>query len=88
MPSQDYHALLKRARENLPDDISRQSRFELPEVDVLYEGKTTVWRNFGDVADTIRRDHMHFFQYMQNGYFGTVTVSKACRIFKSISGIF
>lgn len=65
MPSRDYQALLKRARENLPDDISRKSRFELPEVDVLYEGKTTVWRNFGDVADTIRRDHMAFFQYMQ-----------------------
>ena len=65
MPSDEYISLLKRARENLPDDISRQSRFELPEVDVLYEGKTTVWRNFGDVADTIRRDHMHFFQYMQ-----------------------
>ncbi len=65
MPSQDYQALLKRARDNLPDDISKGSRFELPEVDVLYEGKTTVWRNFGDVADTIRRDHMAFFQYIQ-----------------------
>ena len=33
MPSQDYQALLKRARDNLPDDISKGSRFELPEVD-------------------------------------------------------
>lgn len=64
MSGEEYKALLKRARERLPDDISRKSRFELPEVDVLYEGKTTVWRNFGDVADTIRRDHQSFFQYM------------------------
>ena len=64
MSGEEYKALLKRARERLPDDISRKSRFELPEVDVLYEGKTTVWRNFGDVADVIRRDHQSFFQYM------------------------
>jgi translation initiation factor 2 subunit 2 len=64
MPGDDYHALLKRAREQLPDKITKASRFELPEVDVLYEGKTTVWRNFGDVADTVRREHMAFFQYM------------------------
>lgn len=64
MSGEEYQALLKRARERLPDDISRKSRFELPEVDVLYEGKTTVWRNFGDVADVIRRDHQSFFQYM------------------------
>ena len=64
MPGDDYRALLKRAKENLPDDVTKRSRFELPEVDVLYEGKTTVWRNFGDVADTLRREHMAFFQYM------------------------
>jgi translation initiation factor 2 subunit 2 len=64
MPGDDYHALLKRARERLPDDISKASRFELPEIEVLYEGKITVWRNFGDVADVIRRDHLTFFQYM------------------------
>lgn len=64
MSGDDYHALLQRARERLPDNISKASRFELPEIDVLYEGKTTVWRNFGDVADVIRREHLAFFQYM------------------------
>jgi len=64
MPENDYHALLRRAREQLPEDISRASRFELPEVDVLYEGKTTVWRNFADINETIRRDESQFFQYM------------------------
>jgi translation initiation factor 2 subunit 2 len=64
MPGDDYHALLKRARDQLPDKVTKVSRFDIPEVDVLYEGKTTVWRNFGEVADTLRREHMHFFQYM------------------------
>jgi translation initiation factor 2 subunit 2 len=64
MPGDDYHALLKRAREQLPDKVTKASRFEMPEADVLYEGKTTVWRNFGDTADLVRRDHMSFFQYM------------------------
>lgn len=64
MPGDDYHALLKRAKERIPDKVSKRSRFELPELDVLYEGKTTVWRNFGDVADVIRRDGSSLVQYM------------------------
>ena len=64
MPGDDYRALLSRAREQLPETVTNRSRFEVPDIDVLYEGKITVWRNFGDVADLIRRDHSSFIQYM------------------------
>jgi translation initiation factor 2 subunit 2 len=63
-PGDDYASLLRRARSQLPEKVTKRSRFELPEIDVLYEGKTTVWRNFGEVADLLRRDQMTFFQYM------------------------
>jgi len=65
MPEGDeYRSLLLRAKSRIPDTVSRRGRFNPPEVDVLYEGKTTVWRNFADVADVIRRDQVHLFQYM------------------------
>lgn len=60
----DYSQLLQRARDRLPEKVSRASRFELPEVDVLYEGKTTVWRNFEDIAELVRRDTGSLIQYM------------------------
>lgn len=61
---EDYQQLLERLRESLPDTITAQSRFKLPELEVLYEGKTTVLRNFGDVVDTINREAAHIMAYL------------------------
>jgi len=52
----DYKALLARARGKLPEKAQAMERFQLPEMDVIYEGKTTVFRNFGDIVDLIRRE--------------------------------
>jgi translation initiation factor 2 subunit 2 len=52
----DYKALLARARSKLPEKAIAKERFQLPEMDVIYEGKTTVLRNFGDIVDLIRRE--------------------------------
>jgi translation initiation factor 2 subunit 2 len=54
--NEDYKALLARARGKLPEKAIAKDRFQLPEMDVIYEGKTTVFRNFGDVVDLIRRE--------------------------------
>jgi len=65
MPESDeYRAMLARAKARLPEAGSRRGRFNPPEADVLYEGKTTVWRNFADVVEVVRRDQQDMFQYM------------------------
>jgi len=51
-----YKSLLQRARSKLPEKVTAHERFQLPDVDVIYEGKTTVLRNFGDLVDQIRRE--------------------------------
>jgi translation initiation factor 2 subunit 2 len=57
MPEEeDYRTLLARARGKLPEKAIAKERFQLPEMDVIYEGKTTVFRNFGDIVDLIRRE--------------------------------
>ncbi len=51
----DYESLLKKARNNLPEEISHHDRFQVPEIDILQEGNTTIFKNFTDVADKINR---------------------------------
>jgi translation initiation factor 2 subunit 2 len=55
---------LNRLRESLPETITAQSRFKIPDLEVLYEGKTTVLRNYGDIADAINREPSHLMAYL------------------------
>ncbi len=53
----DYDSLLNRAREQIPEDISHGGeRFQLPDLEVQREGKTTIVRNFKDILETMNRD--------------------------------
>ncbi len=61
---EEYNKLLSRLRESLPDTISSHTRFTIPEPDVLYEGKTTVLRNFGDIIDAINREPLHVMAFL------------------------
>jgi translation initiation factor 2 subunit 2 len=64
MADDDYMALLKRAKEVLPETIENHERFEIPELDILIEGKITVFRNYIDVTDKLRRDPQHLLQFL------------------------
>jgi translation initiation factor 2 subunit 2 len=64
MADNDYMALLNRAKEVLPETIENHERFEIPELDILQEGKTTVFRNYIDVTDKLRRDPQHVLQFL------------------------
>jgi translation initiation factor 2 subunit 2 len=64
MADDDYLSLLERAKEKLPETIDKHERFTVPEPEILQEGKTTVVRNFGDIADALRREPEHLVQYL------------------------
>jgi len=64
MRDDEYLELLKKAKSSLPRTISSHNRFEIPEIDILIEGKTTVWKNFQDICDIIHRDPEHVFGYL------------------------
>ena len=51
-----YEQLLARAKKALPDALSSGERFQVPAPDIVYEGKTTILRNFEDIVQAIRRD--------------------------------
>ncbi len=60
----DYEKLLNTAYESLPETVKSGERFEIPKVDVINEGKTTIIRNFIDVCEKIRRDPKDVLKYL------------------------
>ncbi|MDI6887954.1 MAG: translation initiation factor IF-2 subunit beta [Candidatus Thermoplasmatota archaeon] len=74
----DYRALLKRARERLPEKVKEKSRLEVPKCDIFYEGKTTIIKNFTEIAEVIRRSEDHLLAYLLREL-GTAGVLEARR---------
>lgn len=64
MAGLSYDALLQRAKKALPDALSSGERFQIPEADIVVEGKTTILRNFLDIAEAIRRDPTMVLTYL------------------------
>lgn len=64
MSEPNYNDLLKRARTELPESMTAHSRFNIPTVEVLYEGNTTVLRNFTEVADKLNREPSQILAYL------------------------
>lgn len=57
--SDDYSALLKRARAKVPEKVGTGERFVMPTMDILQEGKQTVVRNMDEVLDRLNRKSDH-----------------------------
>ncbi len=70
----DYDSLLQRARSMLPDTMKSSERFQIPEVEVVTEGKNTIFRNFMEFAKKIDRDPQHLYKYLlkELGTAGTI----------------
>lgn len=64
MPDYDYKKLLKRAQGDAPTIKADKGRFVVPKVDVFYEGRTTVLRNFDKILDAINRDAEHLLKFL------------------------
>ena len=69
MAKADYEKLLKRIEKNLiKDSKSVDNRFELPPVDVMWEGQRTILRNFSDYPKIMRRDPSKVLQYLSKEF--------------------
>ncbi|HTT73264.1 MAG TPA: translation initiation factor IF-2 subunit beta [Thermoplasmata archaeon] len=59
-----YSALLERARAKLPPVRTDSERFQVPEPDIMTDGKNTVVRNFQEICGVLRRDPDHVIGYL------------------------
>ena len=60
----DYEEMLDRAMSLKPEKVSEDTRFEIPEPDIMLMGGKTSIRNFLEICKTIRRDPRHFLKYL------------------------
>ena len=64
-----YETLLKRINDKrLKNSAEIDSRFELPPVDVMWEGQRTYLRNFSDFPKIMRRDSAKLLQYLSKEF--------------------
>jgi len=64
-----YEKLLKRIDgERSKNSTGTDSRFELPPVDVMWEGQRTYLRNFSDFPKILRRDSAKLLQYLSKEF--------------------
>ncbi len=74
MDSNDYEALLKSAREQLPENVGNKDRWQVPLPDLIKEGRMTILRNHMEIVKAVRRDEAHVTKYLlsQIGTAGSV----------------
>ena len=65
-----YEKLLKRIENDISKKSDSVNRFELPNVDITWEGKKTILRNFIDFPKAFRRDANIVLQYLSKEFAG------------------
>ena len=69
MTKSEYEILLKRIQNNLGNSNKGSfARFELPIVDVMWEGQKTFLRNFSEFPKVLRRDPDKVLQYLSKEF--------------------
>lgn len=60
----EYQELLDRALEQIPKMVFEETRFKIPEADVVVVGNRTTLRNFRSIANALNRDPGHLMKYL------------------------
>ncbi len=69
MAKTDYENMLKRIEKHLSKNFnSLDTRFELPPVDIMWEGQRTFFRNFAEFPKIMRRDPAKLLQYLSKEF--------------------
>jgi len=78
----DYEDLLKRARSQIPEVISKRERLELPRLHHSVIGMRTIIFNFKEIADALNRDSQHLLKFLTGEMATAATIQESRAIFK------
>lgn len=56
--------MLKRAFEQLPEQLIEQDRFQIPRARVTMQGRRSVIMNFSEIAEGLQRDPNHLLKFL------------------------
>ncbi len=59
-----YEELLEKAIKELPKEVKKSERFEIPKAIVQREGNKTIIKNFSQIAKAINRSEEHLYKYI------------------------
>ena len=68
MTKAEYEKLLKRIQDKIGDTKETTARFELPVVDVMWEGQKTYLRNFSEFPKVFQWDLDKVLQYLSKEF--------------------
>ena len=60
MDLEDYEKLLDKAYDEVPENVKKMDRFEIPRVELRYEAKNTYITNFYKIINVLNRNERHF----------------------------
>ncbi|MFG1519741.1 MAG: translation initiation factor IF-2 subunit beta [Thermoplasmataceae archaeon] len=82
----NYDDLLKKAESAFSKGDKNKMRLQVPDPDVIYEGRVTIVRNFIDIVDMINRDPKHVAKFLMKELGIGVTIdSKRLMINRKVS---
>lgn len=69
MAKSEYEKLLKKIQDKVSENKKNSSsRFELPQVDIMWQGNRTLFRNFSEFPKILRRDADKVLQYLSKEF--------------------
>lgn len=69
MVKSEYEKLLKKIQDKVSENKKNSgSRFELPQVDIMWQGNRTLFRNFSEFPKILRRDADKVLQYLSKEF--------------------
>ena len=84
--SYDYENLLKRARSQIPEVVSKQERLEIPRLRQSVIGMRTTIYNFKEVADALGREPQHLLKFLSGEMATAATTQESRAIFQGKFG--
>lgn len=78
----NYEELLKRARSQIPEVVSKRERLELPRINLSVIGMRTIVYNFKEVAEALNRDPQHLLKFLTREMATAATMQEARVIFQ------
>lgn len=74
-----YEELLEKAYAEMPAEVTRRERFEIPKAKVQREGNRTILKNLSQIAKALNRSEEHLYKYMVKSL-GTAGILESGRI--------
>ena len=81
----EYRALLDRIYMALPAKTLESTRFDLPTVESIIQGKQTIWKNFSKVAKDLKRDEKQVYKFVMKEISTASTIQNGTLV---LNGIF